>query len=73
MIGLDMQKRFWAILIKKTLLTFVVLFVLGCLFDRFTNEPEYRSPFLAGAVVIACYIAVGLFGKYSMRWSTGYI
>lgn len=55
-----MQKRFWAILIKKTLLTFVVLFVLGFLFDRFTNEPEYRSPFLAGAVVIACYIVISV-------------
>lgn len=53
-----MGKRYWAIVIKRSLLGSVVIFLAGILFDSLVNEPEYQSPFLAGCAAIAIYILV---------------
>lgn len=53
-----MERRFWAIYFKRIGLTLIFVFIIGLFFDRFTNEPEYRSPYLAGAISVAIYIVV---------------
>lgn len=55
-----MPKRFWAVWIKRTLISLAVIFVAGLVFDHFTNDPYYRSPLLAGSVAVGIYLAFSL-------------
>ncbi|MEA3044159.1 MAG: hypothetical protein QOH47_1997 [Sphingomonadales bacterium] len=52
-----MQKRFWAIIIKQTILSLVIVFLAGVIFDRIFAEPYYRNPGGAGLVALGLYLA----------------
>jgi hypothetical protein len=49
-------KRYWAIAIKQLLISLIVVFLIGALYDYSTNDSDYRSPLMAGLVGIAIYI-----------------
>lgn len=69
-----MERRFWAIHLKKMGLTLIFVFIIGLLFDRFTNETEYRSPFLAGAISVAIYIIlISLLGLFHLMVGAIYL
>jgi hypothetical protein len=53
-----MGKRYWSMIIKKSLLVLVIVFLAGILFDRIINDPEARSPIVAGLIAIGVYFAV---------------
>jgi hypothetical protein len=55
-----MPKRFWAMTIKKTLLSLLIVFLAGVAFDYFSNEPDYRSPWTTGVVSIVLYFVATL-------------
>ena len=52
------DRRYWAVIIKQTLLTFTIVFLVGVIFDQLTNEDGYRSPFLSGAGAVAAYLVL---------------
>ena len=47
-----MEKRFWAMIIKRLVLETVVIFLAGVAFDYFA---EYHTPITAGLVAIALF------------------
>ena len=51
-------KRYWAVVIKQSILAFAIVFLAGVIFDHSTNEEGYRSPFLSGSVAIAAYLTL---------------
>ena len=51
-------KRYWAVLIKQSLLVFAIIFVTGVIFDHLTNDASSRNPIAAGLIAIAAYLAV---------------
>lgn len=52
-----MAKRFWAVWIKRLLLSLAVIFIAGVVFDRIVNSAMDRSPFTAGLVALGLYLA----------------
>jgi len=50
-------KRYWAVLIKQSLLVFAIIFVTGAIVDHLINDVSSRSPIMAGLVAIAAYLA----------------
>ena len=54
------NKRFWVTITKRTILSLLVAFALGLLFDRFVFEEYQRSGWAAGLVAIGLYVAAGL-------------
>ena len=53
-----MGKRVWAVFIKKTLLGLFIIFIAGMLYDRFTNDPDFRAPLTAGIISVGLYLAL---------------
>jgi hypothetical protein len=69
-----MQKRFWAIVIKQSLMGLSVVFLAGVMFDHYTNEPGYRSPLTTGMIALVLYIAVSaLMGLLNLITSALYL
>lgn len=51
-----MTKRFWAMWIKRLLLSLAVIFFAGVIFDHFASDAGNRSPLLAGLVALGLYL-----------------
>ena len=51
-------KRYWAVLIKQSLLVFAIVFVTGVILDHFANDAGSRSPISVGLFSVAAYLAV---------------
>lgn len=49
-------KRYWASIIKRSLIAFSLIFLLGVTFDHLTNDSEYREPITAGFVALIIYL-----------------
>ena len=68
-------KRYWAVMIKQSLAGFIVVFLIGVLIDYFNSTSDSRSPFAAGALACAFYVAasfaltlVGTLSKALYLW-----
>jgi hypothetical protein len=57
---MGMGKRYWAVLIKQFLLSAVVVFGAGALYDYLMTDEFSRSPFTAGLVALAIYVVASV-------------
>jgi len=63
------SKRSWAMTIKRSAVTFLVVALVGIAFDYASNEPGMRSPLIAVALSLGAYLlalsALGILHAFS--------